>query len=242
MSKVFKFNIKKTLDSTASDSVFVDVKPDSSVRMRLLPPTKEDGDLWYMTASHFGLLDEEGKTRAPACGKVHGDGECFFCELADYLEMSSDKGEAQLGKDLSANHNWYAQVLVATKAGEKDGQPVWEYSDPKLIRMTQTTAKKVNGIIQMQYDNGDEFLFDVENGQDITLKRTGAQKATRYEVMAVGKRSNLNVVKPGWEDQLLDVPARLKAVPPTTDDAIAAAVRTFGDRLDWDAINEELGG
>ena len=233
MAKTFKFNMDSTMQSTASDSVFVDVKPDSSYTLRVLPPTREDGNLYYMTANHYGFKDEEGKNRGPSCQLVDPNKDyCLFCILSDYL---ASIGEVDQSDDISVSNYWYPQVLVGNKDRET-GE--WKYSDPKLVKMSQATANKLNAIINAQYENDDDFLFEPVNGQNVSLTRNGSGKGTRYELMSVGKKNNLDDIKPGWDKKLLDPTKSLKLTAMSDDEAMQWIVRSFGNTIDWDDFQE----
>jgi hypothetical protein len=236
----FKFDIAATLAATATKSVFVDTKKDTTFRLRFLPPNEDtNGNLWAMTGNHWGLKDEEGKNIAPACA---GD-DCFFCKLASYLQKSADPDEQELGKELTVSNYYYTQVLVATKVGmdEKD-VPFFEYSEPKLIKMSPGAAKKVNALLKAQWENGDDLLFSEEGGHDFVLERSGEKKGTRYEVTPIGRRNNLDTIRPDWKDRRLNPWDHLRTAPMAAEEAMAVAVRTFGNTLDWDEINSVLGG
>lgn len=230
-----KLNLAKTIATTAKDGLFVDIKPDSVTRLRFLPPTLDDGSLFYLNVNHFGLKSDEDKHIAVACGDVHRDGDepCVLCALHSFLKAD---GEEEAAKNIRAANNWYAQVLVGSK--DVDGNLV--YSGPKLIRMSKTGADAIIEILKMQEAADDDYCCDPHNGQDIMFSRSGSGLQTKYSAQAMGKKNNLDDILPGWESKLLDIPEKLDMKAWSNDDMLAAAVRSLGDAVDWEAFEASL--
>jgi len=234
----FKPNVKASLATTTSDKVFFDVKPDTTLRIRVLPPAREDGSIWTVAVNHFRLKNEEGRGVALACKKEHGDdGVCWLCDLSRVLKRHGDKDEQEIGDTIRPSPRWYVQALI----GEKNEEGKWEYFGPKLVGLPKTAAEEVNSILGTQDAADDDYFCDVEKGQDLLITRTGSGYATRYKVMASGQKANLDKVHPGWEKAFIsDVYDRLGLNLWEADDVKAAAHRAFGDKLDWENLSKEF--
>lgn len=199
-----KLNLNKTLESTASNSIFTDVPKDGEVRVRFLPPMEgSDGALWFLTENHFRLKAEDGeRSIAVACRRRHADGDdCFLCDIAKALADSSDASEKALGRgrnSIAANRSWYAQVLPIVK---EDGEFVAR--EPKLLRLPKTAAEAVNSIMQTQQRNDEELACSPEATQDIVVKRDDTGSITKYSAMPAGKPRALADLMPDWENKIM---------------------------------------
>lgn len=241
---VVKLNMAKVLESTAGNSMFIDVPKDNEVRVRLLPPMDgSNGSIWFLTENHFRLKAEDGdKGIAIACNKRHGDGNCLLCDVAKFLEDSDDKQEQKIGKGreaIAANRSWYAQVLLISK---EDGKFV--AGPPKLLRLPKTGADAVNGILQSQERNDDGLSCMPEAAQDIIIKRqdTGVPM-TKYTAMPTGKPTALEVYLPDWENKMLNnaqVWEKLDLKVFTNEEQAAAFARSY-PLVDTAAMLKELG-
>jgi len=242
---VVKLNMAKVLESTAGNSMFLDVPKDGEIRVRLLPPMEgSNGNIWFLTENHFRLKAEDGeKGIAVACRKRHADGDdCLLCDVAKFLENSDDAQERKLGKGreaLAANRSWYTQVLLVTK---EDGKFV--AGPPKLLRLPKTAADAVNGILQSQMKNDDGLSCMPEAAQDITIKRqdTGTN-ITKYTAMPSGKPTALADYLPDWETKVMTVEQvweKLDLKVLSNEEQAAALTRSY-PLLDVPAILKELG-
>jgi hypothetical protein len=241
---IVKLNMAKLLESTAGNTMFVDVPKDGEIRVRLLPPVDgNNGQLWYLTENHFRLKAEDGeKGIAIACNNRHGEGNCLLCSVADYLKNSDDKVEQKIGdgrESIKANRNWYAQVLMIDKV-EKDfvAGPV------KFVRLPKTGADAVNAILQSQQKNDDALSCMPEAAQDIIIRRqdTGVPRTT-YSAMPTGKPKSLDEYLPGWADKILtseQVWAKLDIKVFTNEEQAAAFARSY-PLVDTAAMLKELG-
>jgi hypothetical protein len=233
----FKLNLKATLDSTKSDNLFVNIKPDTTLRVRFLPAK---GSLFFVTGQHFKLKDENDRTVAFANLELHGTEETGTTDYLDKLWKvlkSGDEYEQEVAELIKLSKRWTAQVLVA----ERDESGKWTYFGPKVLALSKTTAEKVAQILSNQEMVGDDFFCDVKNGQDLLISRTGSGFDTKYNVDRSGIKSDLDALFPEWREKyitnLKDV-LGLRVVTP--DEQKAAARRTF-PRLDWEKLAAEHG-
>ena len=92
----FKVNVAASKKSTERKTLFLDIKPDTSVRLRILPPVTEDGMIFAKAVNHFKLKNEEGFGLALACLDEHGDENtgtsCYLCNLVKMLRNGDKAG------------------------------------------------------------------------------------------------------------------------------------------------------
>ncbi len=234
----FRVNIAANRKSTERKTLFLDIKPDTSVRVRIMPPTTEAGMLFGKSVNHFKLKSEEGFGLALGCLDEHGNDDtgtnCYLCSLVKMLR-NGDKAEKKIADDMRASPRWYAQVWVFDK---DEGS----YFGPKLLGLSKTTAEAVNDILVAQEDSGDDYFCDVEQGQDLIIKRTGSGLNTRYNVLPTGKKMPLSEVDADWEEKMIqDLYAALEIKLEDPDGQKRAVYRSFEDELDWEAIQEQIG-
>lgn len=237
----FKVNVKANIESTKRKTVFYDLKPDTTTRLRVIPPVDDSGMIFAQSVNHFKMKNEDGFGIALACLNHHAenadDEPCFLCKLVDYLYNSGDKSDAKIAKDIKASSRWYLQAFIAEKGD--DGK--LSYMGPKLVGLSKTTAEAVSGLLADQDKVGTPLFCDVEQGQDIVITRTGAGLQSRYRLSQTSQLANLDEAIPGWEDKILtDVYDSLNLKIVTPDEQAKIVLATFGDVLDWDAIEEAL--
>jgi hypothetical protein len=235
--KGFKVNVKSNVNSTKTDTIFLDLKEDEARRVRFLPPAREDGALFTKVVQHFKLKTDDDPPRgmAVACNSHFKDEDCYLCNLSKTLKRDGDKAEKRIGDDIRASVRFYAQVMVAEKM--EDG--TLEYHGPKLLGLPKTAVEDVNAILLAEDMAGDDFFCDVEKGQDLIITRTGKGFQTKYSAQATGQKNNLDEVYPGWEEKFIeDVEEELGLNFKSNEEMRAAAVRTYADDLDWDALRD----
>lgn len=237
---VFKVNISATKKATERKSIFYDIKPDTTVQLRILPPTGEDGSIFTKVVNHFRLKNEEGFGIALACLEEHGNddigNECYLCQLWKHLSGTGDKGDHKIAKDIRPSARWYVQALVYDKDEGK-------FVGPKLIGLSKTTADALTEILVSQQDTGDDFFCDPDKGQTISIKRTGSSITnTKYTVMPSGQKASLDEIFPGWEKKIiLDVLTAVELRMEDMDGQKRAVYRSYEDELDWESIQEHVG-
>ena len=236
----YKVNVKANLETTKSDSIFVDIKQDSTRRLRFLPPVNEDGTLFTKIVNHFKLKSDDDPPRGMAVGcNDHFKGEpCYYCALSKTLKKHGDKAEKKIGDDIRASARYYAPVLVAEK--NEDGE--WEYEQKvKLVGLPKTAVDEISSILVQQQMVDDDYFCDADNGQDVLITRTGTGFNTKYKISLTGMKMPLSDViededaVEGIDDVVEACSVNFQGYPEQRE----TAVRTFGDDLDWDALAEE---
>jgi hypothetical protein len=235
----FKLNLKANMDSTKGDNLFLNIKPDTTIRVRFLPPANPDGTLFFVTNQHFKLKNEEGRGIALADLEFHGDEKTgtadYISELYAVLAEADDDSIKKIADDIKLSKRWNAQVLVAEKDPET-GQ--WDYYGPKILGLSKTTAEAVTQILSNQDMVGDDYFCDADNGQDLLITRTGSGFKTEYSVDRTGMKMSLDTIFPEWSTKFIsDIPKVLNLNIWTREDQKAAAQRSF-PQLDWEALVE----
>lgn len=233
----FKPNVKAILASTANEKRIMDFPVDSVTRVRVFPRPGDEGEIYYRAEQHFGLK-YNGRNSSLACLNAHGDGteKCPTCEVIYALMDSGDEKLKELGKKLVINKRFYAQIRVVTY----DENKVKKFSAPKIVGFTQKAANDINAALRMQEDSGDDLAVDINAGQDFMVERKGAMLATRYNVMATGKKEDLDVLLPNWADDFIhDIPKTVNLNILTRAKMVESLKASLGDVID---IDEVLGG
>lgn len=229
-------NVKASVRATESKSIFLDIKQDSTVQVRFLPPASADGALFTKVVNHFKLVTDDTPPRgmAVACHDHFDDKPCYMCELSKVLKRNGDKHEKQIGDDIRPSARFYAQVLRAEK--DQDGNLVYE--GPYLIGLPKTAVEDINAILIDQDEQEIAFFCDIEAGQDIRITRTGTGFNTKYKAMPTGKQESLDSIFPDWEDKFIDNVLDAVGLNIISNTEMSeAAHRTFKDDLDWDEID-----
>jgi hypothetical protein len=228
----FKTNVDRTVRGTASNSVYLDIKPDSSLLVRFTPTSNEDGQLFFESSQHF-RFKEDGEKRAWACLNVHGDGTetCPICEYLDVAEEVLESAGKQLVKDHGASNRWHGQVIPLYPEGVEAADRTF------ILGLSKTTAQKVSKILKLERDTKQPLLTDPDKGQAIQISREGAGFNTKYEVLPSGVRTSLDDLLPGWEKKFLNVEKALKLRVVSREDLLASMKETFGNVV-FEALTE----
>ncbi len=234
----FRVNIKANVESTRSDSIFVDVKADTTKRVRFLPPTTAEGTLFTKIVNHFRLKTDDDPPRgmAVACNEHFSNEPCYLCNLSRTLKKHGDKAERKIGDEIRASARFYAPVLEA----EKDENGEWVYDQKvKLIGLPKTAVEEISALLVQQDMVGDDYFCDVEQGQDLLITRTGTGFNTKYKISMTGIKMDLNEIAPEIE-AMEDVVEACSLNTHTNEAMKEAARRTFGDDLDWTALADQF--
>lgn len=223
-------DVEANREVTRSSSLFVDIKPDSKIRVRFLPPSigPERTMLFFKAVNHYKYKDGDDK-RAWACLSTHGTddlGACACCDLSN--AMKKIPATKKLGKDIEARGRWYAQVIV--QGQEVDGI--------RLLALSKTTAEQVTDILSMQASDDEPFFCDADEGIWIQIAREGAQLETKYTVLPTSKRVTLESLVPTWEADALDVPDAVGLYIGSRQEQLASIIETY--RLKFSGLFEDI--
>jgi len=131
--------------------------------------------------------------------------------------------------------------LAEETGRDADNRPILSYGKKvKLLGLPKTGADAVNLIMNNMDTAGTPFFFDMDEGQDLMISRHSA--SPWYSADRSGVVVPLDEVFPGWENKLMeDVYSELGLKIVTNEEQKQAAMRAFGDELDWEALAEEYG-
>lgn len=246
--KVRKPNVKASAAATEIKRLFIDVPKDTTIQVRPLPlmvADNEDAILYTRAENHFKMKTEDGKGLALACLAVHGTDEtgdeCYLCKLSKVLVKYGDKLEKEIGKQINASPGFYLQVLRAEETGrDENDKPIFAYTGPYLLRLPKTGADAVTTIMANMDSAGDSDFTDPDEGQDLYITRHS--KTPWYSAERSGKSKKLDDIFPDWEKKIIeDVYGELGLKVVTYEEQKQIAMRTFGDRLDWEALADRFG-
>jgi hypothetical protein len=244
-TQVFRPNIKANTESTKLDNLFVDVPKDATVRVRILPILSESSLIFVRAEQHYKMKATTGRGTALACLKTHGTDDtgdnCYLCDLSRVLVREGDAAEVLIGKDISVSPRWYTQVLLAEEVGrDEKNKPILKYNGPKLLGLPKTGADGVNTILNNMDVAGTPLFTEIDDGQDLLITRHSA--SPWYTVDRTGIETSLDDIFPDWEKKIMpDVYAELGLKVVTREEQKQAAMRAFGDELDWVALAEAHG-
>jgi hypothetical protein len=235
--KGFKMNLKASLESTKSNSPYLDIKEDSTVRVRFLPTNNPSGALFTRSVNHFKMHnpDDPNRTLVLACNEHFKGERCYLCELSAYLR-NGDKAERAIAADIRPSSRFYAQVLPCERNEETDEL---EYTKPKLLGLPKTGVDDINALLMQQHANNEPYFCDEAEGQDVMVTRTGRGFDTRYKGSLTGNKVDLSETFEDWElEYMEDMIPVLGLKFASWDEQKLHAQRTFGDQLDWDELAE----
>lgn len=243
-------NVQANVKALESRRTFVDVKPDSILIARFLPPAFSSGQIFVRTMNHYNFQQPDDKSRgmALACLAEHGTEEtgdvCKVCELMEIAEDLKDKDPVM--KKIAANQGghparprWYGQILIGEKV---DGE--MKYEGPYLLALPKTAAEDVVGILKTNEAMGEAYFTDPDKGQAVLVTRNGSGLNTRYKVERSGLIASLDDIFPNWTEKYLDAAAFMKklALNVVTPDEQKAAIRDkHGEAIDWAMLEENYG-
>jgi hypothetical protein len=227
--KFHKPSVAASRKATARPTNFFDMKPDTTTRMRVVPPMNETGILFVKAVNHFGFKNEDGINIAPACLLSHTDEErCFMCDLTKYL---FSVGDQKLARRIGAKPKWFVQAFIWDGA---------EYFGPKLVGLSKTTADQVLDILDQQEQTDIPFFCDPDEGHDLIITRKGSQLQTKYTVNAGGKPVALDKIVPDWKDRVwADMMEKIDPRIMTYEQQRETAVRSL-EGVDWEDFNAWL--
>lgn len=231
--KTFKVNRVANVNVTKKKTIFFNFKGDTTTRLRVVPPMNEDGLIFTKATNHYNFKNEDDFGIAPACLCEHGDGSCWICDLVNYLDSTGDTGDAKIAKQIKASSKWHVQAFVWD--GEK-------YDGPYLVGFSKGAADQVNTVFDQLDACESAYFCDPDEGFDLVVTRKGSSFTdTRYTVSPGNKATKLEDLVPGWGDKVWD--DMIAKIDPRIMDAATmrqTTIRTFGDALDWEAIDKEV--
>lgn len=228
-------NAGATRAMTKRSSVFFPL-PQGRTTLRVLPRFDGASSLFARSVLHYKTqsLDNAERNIAPACLREHGDGNCYLCNLVEFLKASDEPVLAAIGEDLYPTTNLHLQAFVYDRDTKS-------WYGPRLVRVPKSVGDKMADLLTVAADNDMPVFCDPENGQGITVIKSGEGLRTRYDVQPTSKFENLDDIVPGWEKQIIkDMWEKLDVKVLDIDKQKRAAFQTWPD-LPWAEIEAEIG-
>ena len=243
----FKASVAANKAMTRRDALFFKLAPDSNTTIRVIPRYDpiglESGAIFVQQKLHYTIIDGKNsgfpspadpeRKVAPACLQHHGDGNCLFCQLSEWLIAN---GFSALGEKMVTATQLQVQVWILDPTSKK-------WYGPRVINAPKTVADKLTTMISMAEDNDMPQFCDPEQGQGITVTRTGASfNTTRYDAQLTGRIMSMTDVDPDWWTKCIqDLPKKLDLKVLSWEEQRVSAEQAHPE-LPWDAIDAELRG
>lgn len=167
------FDVKNYLQARLGD------KEDSKeMTIRLLPYNPEGGSPFKKVFMHMVRVNKEvapsGWKRFPCPNRNHIEGECPFCETAEYARKLKKEATNEVDRkrfDEAEMSNFARSMWVVRcieRGHEEDGVKFWLFSDSKN---KDGVYDKIFAIFKKRLEKG-KNIFDVNEGKDLTLTLT----------------------------------------------------------------------
>lgn len=148
-------------------------KPEGDTAVRFMPPPVGEGLPWIVIYEHsIKLPGMNFPVRFP-CPKLMARKPCSYCAKSEALKKSGNKADKDLGFELSAKRQCYADVIDRSK----------QEHGPFIFSFGKKIHEPLKGILSNPKKGGN--FFHPVNGRDIILNREGkGQFDTVYTVTA----------------------------------------------------------
>jgi len=145
-------------------------------QVRILPEAGDMGFFFQAVGTH---RFDDGRTAY--CPKFTSEGylDCPICELVDELYQAGDKASKALGQKLRVRRKFWMNVIDRAK----------EDRGPLILTAGVTIFSPVAALVN---DPEYGFIYDLEDGTDIKIRREGTGLDTTYDVIAARKESPLS--------------------------------------------------
>ena len=136
---------------------------------------------WRDLGVHWIKTEKNGKPVAVVgCESETHDKPCGICAALDIAAREAvDDETLELVKDMRARRTILVPALIRKAPGDVASD------DPQILEMTPTTWSKILEIVDEYGDETD--VFDLEEGLDFVVTRTGKGLDTEYTVMPAPK-------------------------------------------------------
>jgi len=250
LGKIYKSNVQANIEAAKKPNIFIKVKEGTQEFFRILPSVFETGQLFAAQNQHFKLeLNGVGDFRgsAAACLDTHGkdtdDQGCFLCKLERALKKYGNKDEKSIGNKIALSSRAVYQVLRLEDTGEKDdkGAVVYKHTGPYLWAAPPSAVNQINTIMKnMKKIGGDDSCFsDPDNGQGLFIEHPDQ---TTYQIDRSSMIISLDEAFPKWRDKMIyDIYDEMCLNVLDYEQQKQAAMKTFGDQIDWAVLAEKFG-
>lgn len=242
----WRANVATNRAMTDRKSLFFTFPANATTTIRVIPRYDKVGlelgamfvkqRLHYDLNSGFASLDDPNRKIAPACLQEHGDGNCYMCNVIDWLKSQTvDERLKTLGESLYATEQIQAQTWILDTSSKK-------WYGPRIVKVPKGVATELTSMLSMAEDNDMPVFCDPDQGQGVAVSRTGTGRFnTKYSSQLTGKIQSMDVLDPNWwETCIKDLPAKLDMKVLNIDEQKQILVAAHPD-LPWDLIEEEIG-
>ena len=219
---------------------------DEKTVVRVLPKNKNQNNIFFEGARHFGL-GETGKQNRLCPKAVYAcldeEAECPICEESERLLASSNTDDKAIGKELKASRRYFFNVIV--RGEEEKGvqilevaETVWEQIVGYFFIMDDSTAENDEAAQEIdltsgpykQLDDGTiVFNFvDPIQGRDFIIERKSQGKRTTYDVKMKPQARKLGTTEQmkEWMTQVVNLD---EYVPNACDSADSLKTLLYGE-------------
>ena len=169
--------------------------------VRFLPPPVGKSSPFAIIYQHW-ITTAEGKRTPINCARMMLKQRCACCEKMDSLSRTGNAA------DFDAAQEWKATLSVAANVVDRDD----ESKGPQLLYFGKTILDQLVAIRKDPRGGGD--YTDAEDGFDIIIEKTGADKNTKYAVRGARNTTPLHEdtgLASEWLDNQVDLD-RLRTV------------------------------
>ena len=145
-------------------------------QVRILPEVGDMGFFFQAVGTH---RFDDGTTVYCPKFTSEGDLDCPICELVDELYQAGDKASRALAGKLRVRRKFWMNVI--DRANESRG--------PLILTAGVTIFSPIAALVN---DPEYGFIYDVEDGTDVKIRREGTGLDTTYDVIAARKESPLS--------------------------------------------------
>lgn len=205
------------------------------------PEGLKNGALFVLQRLHYDLdgafpdLTNEKRKIAPACLQEHGDGNCYMCNVNEWLKAHKDERLKDLGDELYASEQLQAQVWILDPSTK-----LWY--GPRIAKIPKGVANDMTNLINVAEDNDMPAFCDPDSGMGVAVTRTGqGQFGTKYSAQVTGKAESMDDLDPDWWSKCFkDLHVKLDVKVCTIDQQKEMLCRAHPD-LPWDDIEKDIG-
>lgn len=157
---------RDTSEGNGKYKLFIPLEGDNKIR--ILPPIG-DNDVFYVEfKTHFGIGPNKKTVVCPKSFDVKA--KCPACDISNELYKTKEEEDKVLATAIRAKTRFRVNIINLDKT--EDGVQIYEFGQNLMKDLL---------IFVVDPDYGD--ITDLKTGRDITIKRVGKGKDTRYTII-----------------------------------------------------------
>jgi hypothetical protein len=191
---------REELKARSQSGNIIYLKPDKTIRVRLLPVGEDEEFIKEITQFYLG-----GEIKGVISPSSFGE-PCAIMEAYEELKQSKDDDDKTLAKSFAPRQRYLAYCAIF-----KEGSSLETESEPKWVLLTSGMYQMILDLY-LDEDWGD--MTDPIEGYDLKLSRTGSGKNdTEYTVLP-GKRTKT----PKEFNKVYDIDKEIRKIMPTYEE------------------------